>query len=142
MWLEDKLSSSSNSNPKFGTCCLQGAIDISQLNQMPNEIYQIIKNDKQFRSSIRLYNRILAFTSTSANVDDSLLAAKTGTYTYRIKGAVHHKISSFLPNPNIGPKFSQVYIYDADMQSNLRTSMFPKSIKSNILNFCFKNILK
>ena len=90
MWIEEKLSSSSFTNPKFGICCLQGSIDIPHLNQMPNEILQIIKNDKQFRSSIRLYNRILAFTSTSANVDDSLLRANTGTYTYRINGAVHH----------------------------------------------------
>ena len=140
MWLDEKLSSSSISNPKFGICCLQGAIDIPQLNQMPNEIFQILKDDKQFRSSIRLYNRILAFTSTSANVDDSLLAAKTGTYTYRINGAVHHKISSFIPQPNKYPKFSQIYIYDADMQSTFRTKMFPKTIKSNILNLLQKHL--
>ena len=140
MWIEEKLAASSNLNPKFGICCLQGSIEIPQINQMPNEILQFLKDNKEFRSSIRLYNRILAFTSTSANVDDTLLTAKTGTYTYRINGAVHHKISSFTPQLNTSLKFSQIYIYDSVMQSSLRTKMFPKTIKSNILNLLQKHL--
>ena len=44
----------------------------------------MLKDNIEFRSSTRIYNRILTFTSTFANLDDSLLTDKTGTYTYRI----------------------------------------------------------
>ena len=38
MWLEEKLHSSSDKNPRFGFCCLQGKIKIPQDNPLPNEI--------------------------------------------------------------------------------------------------------
>ena len=54
--------------------------------------------------------------------------------TYRINGSVHHKISQFLPNPDQNPQFSQIYIYDSEMQTKIRSAMFPKALNTTILN--------
>ena len=138
MWDDEKLSTSTKNDIRFGMCCLGGQVDLPQINGLPDEILKLIsdvsEDGKNFRSSIRLYNSILAFTSTSANIDKDLMNASNGVYTYRIQGSVHHKISSYLPNPNFKPTFSQMYIYDSDMQTSIRGNMFPSVIKASILN--------
>ena len=138
MWYDERLSLSSARNTKFGYCCLQGQVDLPVTNEIPQEIFDLLtlntSEGKQFRSSIRLYNSILAFKYISAKIDESLMAATNGVYTYRINGDVHHKLSSYMPNTNHSPKFSQIYIYDVDMQSSIRTGMYPKVIKASILN--------
>jgi hypothetical protein len=138
MWPDESLTCSKKNQLLFGQCCLQGTIDLPPLHDMPKEVFDYISADcadgLHFKSGIRLYNSTLAFTSSSAKVDESLMAATTGTYTYRINGAIHHSISSYLPNPNYKPKFSQIYVYDHDMQITIRAGMFPKAIKASILN--------
>ena len=145
MWDEEKLTSSTRNNFKFGFCCSNGKIQLPAPKELPNELLDILTKNtlesKQFRTSIRLYNSVLAFTSSSANVDESLMTATSGVYTYRINGAVHHKLSNYLPNEQYKPHFSQIYIYDLNMQTNIRTSMFPHIIKAAILN-TFQGLLE
>ena len=62
------------------------------------------------------------------------MKVNSGVYTYRINGSVHHKISNFLANPDKKPHFSQIYIYDADMQAQYRKEVFPKTTNADILN--------
>ena len=139
---DEKLPTSRKNKPLFGVCCLQGKIDLPPLNPIPDKINELLilntKEAKDFRSSIRLYNSILAFTSSSAQVDDSLMKANSGAYTYRINRSVHHKISNYLAYPDKKPHFSQIYIYDADMQAQFRKDMFPhkicKTINADIFN--------
>jgi hypothetical protein len=73
-------------------------------------------------------------------VDESLLSANVGAYTYRINGSVHHHISKYYSNDSSLDKFSQIYFYDPDIQSSIRTGMYPKAISANILNK-FQNYL-
>ena len=138
MWDDERLSNSTKNKPKFGVCCLQGQVELPPLRTMPQELYSLLTQNtsecKEFRTTIRLYNSILAFTSISANVDQDLMTARNGIYTYRINGSIHHKISSYMPNPEHRPQFSQIYIYDSQMQSSIRAGMFPKIIRSEILN--------
>jgi hypothetical protein len=138
MWDEEKLTTSTNDISYFGQCCLSGTIDLPPLHDVPQEIDDLITKDandgKQFLFRIRLYNSVLAFTSTTAKVDEKLMSATNGCYTYRINGSIYHQISSYLPNPDFNPQFSQIYIYDRDMQVSLRSGMFPKAIKATILN--------
>ena len=70
-------------------------------------------------------------------MDKDLLAATDGVYTYRINGSVHHKISPYLHPANQQPHFSQIYLYDSEMQASIRGNMFPKAIDSSILNHLF-----
>jgi hypothetical protein len=138
MWLDERLARSTETKPKFGLCCLEGSIKLPSFEPIPPPILELLtsnnKASKEFRTAIRLYNSILAFTSISCQLDQKLIQATTGTYTYRINGAVHHKISSFLPSSNKNETFSQIYILDALLQSSLRTGMFPLAIKADILN--------
>jgi hypothetical protein len=47
--------------------------------------------------------------------DEKLLAQSGGgPYTFRIQGAVHHFIGSFLPQPLLQPHFSELYVFDPD----------------------------
>ena len=119
-------------------CCLQGCVSLPNVSLLPDPLMNLLTNNtnesKEFRKSIRLYNSIWAFTSVSANIDEKLLEATTGTFTYRINGAIHYKMSIFILDANHKPEFSQIYIYDSDMQSSIRTGMYPLAIKANILN--------
>ena len=45
MWLEEKLFSSSDKNPRFGFCCLQGKVRIPQDKQLPVEIKELLTSD-------------------------------------------------------------------------------------------------
>lgn len=45
-----------------------------------------------------------------------------------------------MPNSDKQPQFSQIYIYDSEMQTTIRTGLFPKSIKAAILNI-IQNLL-
>jgi len=138
MWIEEKTSKSSKKNPKFGLCCLSGQIKLAKEIKLPDSLYQLLigtnKESKLFRTYIRLYNSILSFSSMSANVNENMLQAKTGTYTYKINGTVHHKLSHLLPNGERPPQFSQIYIYDSEMQTQIRSGMFSGTIDSTILN--------
>ena len=115
MWLEEKIQSSSDKNPRFGFCFLQGKVKIPEDKPLPAEIKDLLTSNttktRNFRKAIRLYNSILAFTSSFANVDEKLMAATTGTYNFRKNGGVHHKISSYASNSPEQAKFSQIYIY-------------------------------
>ncbi|RNA18930.1 hypothetical protein BpHYR1_000594 [Brachionus plicatilis] len=82
------------------------------------------KNAKDFKSAIRLYNSILSFTSVGCKLDESLLSANKGTYTFRMSGGLHHSISHYMPPNGQIPKFSQIYIFDQQLQTQLRNNMF------------------
>jgi hypothetical protein len=164
MWIEEKLVASSKKKPRFGVCCLQGSIKLPADIPLPSPILNLLTDQTpksvNFRNSIRLYNTILSFTSMSAN-EDKTLAHNTlgnkkkqfnimkiknlkfkikGVYNFRIQGAVHHKISNFHSEDVKKAGFSQIYIYDSEMQSNIRNTMFPNTIDSSILNI-IQNIL-
>ena len=114
MWLGEKLSSSTTTIIKFGTCCLQGTIYIPLTKQIPDVLFKLLTEvnveSKNFRTAIRLNNSILSFTSIAANVDQELLTAKKGVYNLRINGTINHKISSLLPKQNYNPFLKFTYM--------------------------------
>lgn len=57
---------------------------------------------------------MLPFTSMGAKVDYALLRGGGSPYTFRIHGQNDHSIGSLLPGERRQPKFSQLYIYDAE----------------------------
>jgi len=80
-----------------------------------------------------MYNSILSFTSVKANVDENLSNNKSGAFTYRINGAIHHCIGDLIPQDKSNPKFSQIYIFDQALQTDFRKKIMP-TIKVDILN--------
>ncbi|CAF1060263.1 unnamed protein product [Brachionus calyciflorus] len=54
------------------------------------------------------------------------MSADRGTYTYRISGSLHHNLGSYMPDDDNQAKFSQIYIYDQGIQSQIRNNLFPE----------------
>ncbi len=77
---------------------------------------------KDFRQRIRSYNNALAFTSVGANLDTDV--AQLGTYTYRLRGELYHRMGSLLPQLGKAPKFAQLYINNPHAELDGRMGNF------------------
>src|SRR5580692_8245492 len=89
-WMAERLSHSSNMNPKFGMCCYSGKISLPSLQPAPAELYNFLTgqnpSERAFCSNIRTYNSALAMTSVGRKVDESINRAGGGPYTFRLHG--------------------------------------------------------
>jgi hypothetical protein len=76
-------------------CCENGNILLPSLLATPQELEVFLTNKEKsaikFRDQIYMYNLVLAFTSLSAKVDESVTRG-TGPYSFRIQGELYHKI--------------------------------------------------
>lgn len=96
-------------------CCKKGEVKL--LAPLPTQSYlrMLLYQDKDkgpsFERSIRLYNAMFSFTSTSENIDHSINSGR-GSYIYRLNGQNHHVFGSLIPDDGDTPKFCQLYIYD------------------------------
>ncbi len=137
MWTNERVKSTSRNNKLlFSMCCNSGKVQLPITKVHPVINRYLTGHDfasGELKEKIRMYNSILSFTSVKANVDESLSNNKCGSYTYRINGAVHHCIGDLVPTDMDKPKFSQIYIYDHSMQTDIRKKMMP-TIKVDILN--------
>ncbi len=122
-----------------GFCCLNGQIVIAPLSPAPPSLHTLLTSndpdsDEPYVNQIRAYNQVLAFTSIGAKVDKELANAKDGVYTFRIQGALYHRIGGLMPSDQTEPQFAQIYFYDTnlDNQLNRRTEIFP-NLNVNIL---------
>jgi hypothetical protein len=100
MWIKERLAKSSSSNPQFSLCCENGKILLPSLFTIPQELEVFLTSKERsavkFRDQIRMYNLVLAFTSLSAKVDESITRG-TGPHSFRIQGEFYHKIGSLCP---------------------------------------------
>ena len=87
----ERLTKSSNANPKFGICCLQGQIQLRPLSE-PHLLHQLFTSSaphaRKFRDGIRQYNSAFAFTSVAVDVDNTILNGR-GPYSFRMCPALH-----------------------------------------------------
>ena len=92
-WMDEKLSNSSLTNPKFGTCCFSGKLDLPKLHDLPPELLQLLTGTddvaKNFRKDIRRYNNALAMTSLGCKTDNSVNQG-AGPYVFKIHGKLTH----------------------------------------------------
>ncbi|KIM72490.1 hypothetical protein PILCRDRAFT_16071 [Piloderma croceum F 1598] len=113
--MSERLTNSSNRNPKFGICCLQGQIQLPPLSEPPNLLHKLLTSSaphaQKFREGIRQYNSAFAFTSVAVNMDRTILNGQ-GTYSFRIHGSLHHKMGTLHPHNPQWPSYAQLYIYD------------------------------
>jgi hypothetical protein len=117
LWLDERLSNSSKTTPRFGLCCYQGKVKPPYLNPTPPELYHLLTRrdavGNQFRDHIRKYNQALAFTSVGRHVDDTLNRAGGGPYSFRLHGELIHRAGALLPPPGEPPAWAQLYILDS-----------------------------
>jgi len=71
-----------------------------------------------------MYNSVLAFTSLSAKVDESVTGGP-GPYSFRIQGELYHKIRSLCPAEGQRPQFAQLYIHDTKREHQNRHVVMP-----------------
>ncbi|KAI9324736.1 hypothetical protein BD770DRAFT_334960, partial [Pilaira anomala] len=127
MWIDERKSNSTKSNPKYQLCCGNGKGILAPLKPLPDVIKNyFLLNDpisKEFRKNIRTYNSALSFTSMNANLDHSVANSRVGAYAYRIHGSVFYLISNNLTSSDSSPrpKVAQIYIFDSE--NELRNRM-------------------
>jgi len=94
----------------------------------PQELEVLLTNKDanavKFRDQIRMYNSVLAFTSLSAKVDESVTRS-LGPYSFRIQGELYHKIGSLCPAEGQRPQFAQLYIHDTKCEHQNRHAVMP-----------------
>src|SRR5882762_11746694 len=122
-FLHERLTHSSNANPQFGLCCLQGQVQLPPHAQPPPTLSSLFTGSgqpqKQFRERIRQYNAAFAFTSIAAHINDSVLSG-SGPYSFILHGSLHHKMGALLPPPGFQPSYAQLYVLDPDSATNAR----------------------
>jgi hypothetical protein len=91
----EKLTKSTRNNPCFGTCCLEGQVQLPPIPMPPPTIKNLLwgasPQSKEFRDNIRQYNNALAFTSVGVKVDEKVTRA-AGAYCFKINGELHHRM--------------------------------------------------
>ncbi|PCH38554.1 hypothetical protein WOLCODRAFT_65178, partial [Wolfiporia cocos MD-104 SS10] len=114
-WKGERLKSSTNTSHKFGVCCLQGQVDLPPIQLPPAALRWLFMGvDPRSRSlwdKIRQYNNAFAFMSVAVNVDNAILNG-SGPYSFKIHGALYHKMGSLLPPEGLQPSYAQLYIHD------------------------------
>ena len=108
-WMCEKLVNSSKRNPKFGTCCFSGKIQLPKVDDPPPELLNYLKGDdpisKEFRENIRQYNNALAMTSLGYTQDHSVNRGR-GPWVFKIQGRLCHLIGPLMPNQGETPVYS------------------------------------
>ncbi|KAG2055672.1 hypothetical protein BDR06DRAFT_845562, partial [Suillus hirtellus] len=116
----ERLIKSSAQNPCFGTCCLEGKVDLPPFPAWPLELQQAYR-DRDFVSKIRQYNSALAFTSVGVTIEDRALQG-SGPNAFRIHGALHHLMGSLIAPQGVQPSYAQIYIYNPEQATDIRAN--------------------
>jgi len=115
-----------------GFCCVNGQVALVPLSPASPVLYNFLTainpdSEEPYVNLIILYNQVLAFTSIGARIDRELANAREGVYTFRIQGALYHRIGGLTPNQESEPKFAQIYFHDSSLnyQVERRKELFP-----------------
>lgn len=124
----ERLSNSSQINPKFGICCLQGQVKLDLLQHplqaLRKYLYGIEAIANSFCDKIRQYNSAFAFISTAVKLDQAILNGH-GPYSFCMHGDLHHQMGALLPNDNHDPAYAQLYIHDCQAALNVCNARNP-----------------
>uniref|UniRef100_A0A182N9L2 Helitron helicase-like domain-containing protein n=1 Tax=Anopheles dirus TaxID=7168 RepID=A0A182N9L2_9DIPT len=93
------------------------------------EIYELF-GDADFMRNIRVCNNLFAFTSMGASMkpndpvrQDRTVAGNNGPCTYRIQGALCHRIGTLGRIPGHTPMYAQLYFYDCAVEEERHESI-------------------
>ncbi|KAJ7240050.1 hypothetical protein C8J57DRAFT_1085988, partial [Mycena rebaudengoi] len=116
-WKAERLSKSTVNNPLFGTCCLDGKVQLPAVRAPPQELLELYNGtshySKEFLKNIRAYNAAFALASLGVTVDKSVQGGNS-PYVFKIQGALHHKVGSLLPAEGQEPIYAQLYFYSPE----------------------------
>lgn len=126
-----------------GFCCSKGSVKLVSY-QLPNDLFDLYTGNTEesihFRTYIRTYNNMFAFTSLGVTYDKAL-AKRYGIHTFRVQGQMYHFIPDLLPSGE-KPKNLQLYFYDNESELLNRMSCsthINESTVHKIMNILSKN---
>jgi hypothetical protein len=135
---DERLSNSGKSNPKFGSCCLQGQVKLDPLFGHPPLLERLFMElsprARKFCDNVRQYNSAFAFTSLGAKLDQSVLGG-SGPYAFRLHGGLYHRMGSLLPLHDHEASYAQLYIHDPQVAlatQNQRNSNLDPTVMSDL----------
>lgn len=109
-------------------CRGDGDIEIA-MNEYPPELAWLFTSQEadavHFRTYARLYNNLFAFSSLGGNFD---AGTYKGIYVFKLHGQMYHFVPDFLPRDE-GPKYLQLYFYDAQHEAANRLGWFLNCVK-------------
>ena len=116
-WLAEHLVRSAAGNAQYGSCCLQGKVNIDFVSPLLVEMYDLYTSlentGKEFHSNFCQYNEVFAFTSMGGNFClDSVVFDGHRPPMYKIQGEMFHQIGPLFLDSSHAPLYSQLYIYD------------------------------
>ncbi|XP_019236509.1 PREDICTED: uncharacterized protein LOC109216777 [Nicotiana attenuata] len=127
-----------------GFCCSNGSVSLTA-HKMPTELRNLYvgntEESKRFRTYIRTYNNIFAFTSLGVSYDKDLARRNHGIYTFRVQGQMYHFIDDLFP-ANQKAKNLQLYFYDNDNELANRmacSDRIDESIVGNLMELLRNN---
>ncbi|KAF8210621.1 hypothetical protein K438DRAFT_1571029, partial [Mycena galopus ATCC 62051] len=112
-WEAEQLAKSTVNQPVFGTCCLEGKVDLLPIQAPPRDLLELFDDTSNyshdFLQNIRAYNAAFALASLGVTVD-TRINNDHGPYVFKIQGALYHKFGSLLPEAGHDPSYAQLYI--------------------------------
>ncbi|KAG5546078.1 hypothetical protein RHGRI_018302 [Rhododendron griersonianum] len=97
-----------------GFCCSKGQISVYPF-RTPAKLLELYRGSsklcKDFRSHIRPYNNMFAFTSYGVTLDPRYTKNHRGIYTFRAQGQIYHFMDGLYPADG-KPSYLQLYYYD------------------------------
>ncbi|KAG5537194.1 hypothetical protein RHGRI_024582 [Rhododendron griersonianum] len=97
-----------------GFCCSKGQVSVYPF-RTPAKLLDLFRGSSQsckdFRSHIRPYNNMFAFTSFGVALDSRYTKNHQGIYTFRAQGQIYHLMHGLYP-ANRKPSYLQLYFYD------------------------------
>ncbi|XP_059275349.1 uncharacterized protein LOC132029943 [Lycium ferocissimum] len=125
----------------LGFCCSKGSVKLVSY-QLSNDLLDLYTGNTEesmhFRTCIRTYNNMFAFTSLGVTYDKALSRRYHGIYTFRVQGQMYHFIPDLLPS---GEKAKSLQLYFYDNESELANRMACSAHISELVVKTLKNIL-
>lgn len=114
-WLDERVSGSSLSHPRFSHCCHHGTVLFERLRDPPEELKLLFtaqsSQAKEFRERIRQYNSALAFTSfTTTERNDN--SQGSSPWVWKTGYTIYHRAGTIFPDAENDPMYAQLYFYD------------------------------
>ncbi|XP_071938300.1 uncharacterized protein [Coffea arabica] len=107
-------------------CCSDGSVVLHD-NKLPSVLVELFTAQTEeaicFRTYVRTYNNMFAFTSFGVHYDKALCKRNNGIYTFKIQGQTYHFINQLIPHHGSG-MYLQLYFHDTDheLQNRMATS--------------------
>nr|XP_027095001.1 uncharacterized protein LOC113715051 [Coffea arabica] len=119
--------------PNF--CCSDGQVVLHE-NNLPDILIELFTGHSDealsFRTYVRTYNNMFAFTSFGVHYDKSLCRRTNGIYTFKVQGQTYHFIKDLIPHGGSG-LYLQLYFHDTDHELQNRMAVSERLTETIVL---------